>query len=215
MRIFIALVIALTVFSTSAEAQDNSVGVKLGLLGLGVEYGYRFSDRLTIRAGLNGSGISTEETESGIDYDFDLNFDSIALGLDVHPMKGAFRVSFGLLKNDTAISARAVGSGTYTIGDTTYTGAEVGSLRGRVGFDGTAPFVGIGWDLRHEKRLGVALDFGVVDQGAPLVSLTADGLLADDPGFQADLETERGQLQSDLNDLDLYPFASFGFVFRF
>lgn len=215
MRILFGLAIVLTVFSTSAQAQDNSVGVKLGLLGLGVEYGYRISDRLTVRAGLNGSGISTDETESGIDYEFDLDFDSIAVGLDVHPLKSAFRVSFGLLKNDSAITARAVGNGTYTIGDTTYTGAEVGSLRGRVGFDGTAPFVGIGWDLRYEKRVGVSLEFGVVDQGAPRVSLSADGLLADDPDFQADLVTERGQLQSDLDDLDLYPFASVGFAFRF
>jgi hypothetical protein len=199
----------------SGEARDHAVGLKAGLLGIGIDYSYRFSDRLGLRLGINGSGVSYDDTESGIEYDFDLDFDSLAVGIDVHPAKGAFRLSFGLLQNDSSISAIGIGTGTYTIGDTVYTGAEVGTLRGAVGFDGTAPFAGLGWDFRQGKRLGLALDFGVVDQGAPLVTLSADGPIASDPDFLADLAAEQAELQESLDDLDLYPFASFGFVFRF
>jgi hypothetical protein len=199
----------------SPETRDHAIGLKAGLLGIGLDYGYRFSDRLAIRLGINGSGLSYDDTESGIAYDFDLDFDSLAAGIDVHPAKGAFRLSFGFLQNDSSISAIGIGTGTYTIGDTVYTGAEVGTLRGAVGFDGTAPFAGLGWDFRQGKRLGLALDFGVVDQGAPLVTLGVDGPIASDPDFLADLAAEQAELQESLDDLDLYPFASFGFVLRF
>ena len=88
-------------------------------------------------------------------------------------------------------------------------------MRGSVTFEGSASFASLGWDWRQNNRVGLALDIGIVDQGAPRVGLSADGLLASDPSFQSDLEAERAELQESLDDLDLYPNAAFGFVFRF
>jgi len=215
MRRLIVLLTVLAAGSVPALAQDHAVGARIGLLGIGVDYAYRVNDLISVRGGVNGSGYSFDETESGIDYGFDLDFDSMSLGVDVHPFTGAFRVSAGLLNNDSGLSATGAPAGSYTVGDTTYPADEVGTLFGRIGFDGTAPWVAVGWDWLRDKKLGLALELGIVDQGPPIVALGASGPIASDPGFMADIAAERAELQESLDDLDLYPYAMFGFVFRF
>jgi hypothetical protein len=59
------------------------------------------------------------------------------------------------------------------------------------------------------------LDFGVLLQGDPKVSVTADGLLATDPTFLANLETERSQLADEVDVLKAYPVVSLGVNFNF
>lgn len=217
MRKLTGLLAVLLLSSTTAVAEDHAVGARIGLLGLGLEYSYRLSDFITIRGGLNGSGYSFDDTESGVNYDFDLDFDSLSVGVDVHPMKGAFRVSAGFLQNDSAL--RLVGmpaGGTYEIDGVDYDAADVGQLRGRIGFDSTAPFLSLGWDFLRDRKIGMALDLGIIDQGAPLVSLDAiGGVLEGNATFEADLAAEQAELSADVDDLDIYPFASFGVVFRF
>lgn len=215
MRSFAVLLVICAGMSTTAMAEDHAVGVKIGMLGFGVEYAYRVTDRISIRGGLNGSGFSFDETESGIDYGFSLDFDSVSVGVDVYPLKGKFRVSAGLLRNDSGLSAIAAPALDFTIGDTTYSASDVGTLTGRIGFDSTAPYVAVGWDWLHEKKVGIALDIGLLSQGAPVVSMRADGPIAVDPSFIADLAAERLELQQSLDDFDLYPYATFGVVVRF
>lgn len=217
MRKLTGLIAVLSLASGTAVAENHAVGAKIGFLGLGLEYSYRLSDFIAIRGGLNGSGYSFDETESGVNYDFDLDFDSLSVGVDVHPMRGAFRVSAGFLQNDSALTLLGQpAGGTYEIDGIDYDAADVGQLIGRIGFDSTAPFVGIGWDWLHNKKVGMTLELGVVDQGAPLVSLDAvGGLLEGDADFEADLSAEQGELNAEVDDLDLYPYASFGVVVRF
>ena len=216
MRASRAILYSLVLVCTSAAAEDHAIGAKLGFLGVGVEYSYRLSDRITIRGGINGSDYSFNETESGIYYDFSLDFDSLSVGVDFHPTSGAFRLSGGLLQNDTVLRGIGISSGgTIDIGDDTYTGAEIGTLSGSIGFDSTAPYVGIGWDWLREKKVGMTFEMGLVDQGPPQVSLTATGPITSDPGFQADLAAEEAELRDSVDDLDLYPYASFGVVVRF
>jgi hypothetical protein len=215
MRQLTALTIALMLYGTSALAEDHAIGARMGLLGIGVEYSYSINERLIVRGGLNGSGLDFDETESGIDYAFDLDFDSMAIGVDFHPFTGAFRVSGGLLKNDNTLTAVGQLSSSVTIGDDTYDPDDVGRLTGSVGFDSTAPYLAVGWDFLHDMKVGLSFELGLVKQGAPVVRLSASGPIASDPAFMDDIETERRELESDLDDLDIYPFAMLGLVVRF
>jgi len=215
MRHLTALTIALMLFGTSARAEDHAIGARMGLLGIGVEYSYKINERLIVRGGLNGSGLDFDETESGIDYAFDLDFDSMAIGVDFHPFTGAFRVSGGFLKNDNALTAVGQLTSSVTIGNDTYDPNDVGTLSGSVGFDSTAPYLAVGWDFLHDKKVGMSFELGLVKQGAPVVSLSASGPIASDPDFMDDIEAERAELESDLDDLDVYPFAMLGLVVRF
>jgi len=215
MRTLCCLVVLGAAISSPAFADNQAIGARLGLLGVGVEYSYRLNDRFTVRAGLNGSGSSFDERESGIDYVFDLDFDSLTVGVDLHPLKGKFRVSAGLMRNDNSLSAASVLTQSYSVGGTSYQAVDVGTLRGRIGFDSTAPYLGVGWDWLHDLKVGVALDIGILSQGSPIVALSADGPIGSDPGFLADLAIEQAELQQSLDDFDFYPYAMFGVVFRF
>lgn len=200
-----------------AWADDHALAAKAGLLGLGVEYAHSIGERWAVRVGWNGSELGFDAEESGIDYEFDLVWDSLAVGVDFYPTGGALRVFGGLLRNDNRLDAQGVLNDQITIGDTTYDSEAVGTLVGRVDFDDRAPFLGIGWDWsrRGARRVGVSFDVGVVSQGDPRVSLAVTGPIADSPDFEDDLAAEEAELRDAIEDFDLLPFATLGVVFRF
>jgi hypothetical protein len=212
----IGLMGALLLPAAWASAADRAVGIRAGVLGLGVEYTHNLGERLAIRGGINGSQLGFDGQESGIDYQFDVVWDSLSVAVDFHPKKSPFRVTAGLLRNDNGLEAVSRPASDITIGSTTYTPAEVGVLSGTIGFDRTAPFAGVGWDWSRGKRLfGMSLDVGVLDQGAPKVGLRATGTLLGDPMFEQDIADEEAQLRDSLDNLDLLPYVTVGFVFRF
>ena len=199
-----------------AEEGSHAIAAKAGMLGLGIEYTYAMSDRLGFRVGLNGSEFGFDAEESGIAYDFDMVWDSLSVAVDFHPMRGALRVTGGLLSNDNHMEASGRLAGDVTVGNRSYTPEEIGSLHGLVEFDSTAPFVGVGWDWsRKRQRFGVSFDMGLVKQGAPSVVLAASGPIATDPMFESDIEAEAAELTASLDDFDLLPYATLGLVFRF
>ena len=59
------------------------------------------------------------------------------------------------------------------------------------------------------------IDIGVLWQGEPDVTLTSDGLAANDPQFQSALEAERQELQDEVKDYKAWPVATLGFVYNF
>ena len=59
------------------------------------------------------------------------------------------------------------------------------------------------------------LDLGLVDQGSPLVTLRGNGSLFGNPSFEQDVDAEERELAAELEDLDLVPYLTLGFVFRF
>jgi len=215
--VWCGLVATAALASEAALAEDHALAARAGLLGLGVEYAHSLGDRWAVRVGWNGSELGFEAEESGIDYDLDLVWDSLAVGVDFHPTGGALRLSAGLLRNDNRVEARGELNDTVTIGGTTYDSDAVGSLFGRVTFDNSAVFAGIGWDWsrRRTRGVGVSLDIGVLSQGSPRVSLRASGPIADVPEFEDDLAAEEAEFEDEIKDLDLLPFATIGVVFRF
>lgn len=210
-----ALAGVLMLASAAALAEGHAVGLKAGALGLGIEYTRSFSDRLSLRAGVNGSELGFDSEESGIAYEFDFVWDSLSVAVDFHPGGGAFRLTGGVLANDNRLEAVSRPSGSVTIGGDTYTPEEIGTLTGRMGFDDTALMAGVGWDWSRRKRFGVSFDLGVFDQGAPTVSLRGSGTLLGDPMLEADIAAEEGQLSDELDDLGLLPYLTLGFVVRF
>lgn len=215
MQVRAAVASILLLVSGSVLAEGHAIGLKAGVLGLGLEYTHELSERIALRAGINGSQIGLDGEESGIDYDFDLVWESLSIAVDFHPLTTALRVTGGLLRNDNRLEAVSRSSGNVTIGDDTYTAAEIGTLTGRFGFDDTALFAGVGWDWSKRKRVGMSLDLGLLDQGAPSVRLRGSGTAFGNPAFEADIAAEEAQLAEDLDDLDLLPYLTLGLVIRF
>jgi hypothetical protein len=202
--------------ASAALAEGQAFGLKVGALGLGAEYTYELTDRIALRGALYGSELGFDAEESGIEYQSDVIWDSLSAGVDFHPLKSALRLSVGFLKNDNALELVSRPTGNVTVGDTSYTPAQVGTLTGRMHFDDTATFAGVGWDWSRDARVfGMSFDLGVVDQGAPVVTLQGNGTLLGNPAFEQDINAEEAELADAASDLDIVPFVTIGFQFRF
>jgi hypothetical protein len=202
--------------ASAALAEGHAVGLKVGALGLGAEYTHELTERIAVRGALYGSELGFDAEESGIEYEADVVWDSLTAGVDFHPLKSALRLSLGIMKNDNALELFSRPTSNQTIGDTTYTPAQIGTLTGSIAFDDTATFAGVGWDWSRDASVfGMSLDIGVVDQGDPVVTLRGNGTLLGNPAFQQDINAEAADIAGEASDYDLVPFLSVGFQFRF
>lgn len=196
-NVLVAFVLILFSFNSAHAESGVAVGARISTLGVGGEVTAQLVPNLNIRLGGNGAEYDYDGTESGIEYDFDLKLLSGTALVDWHPWSGGFRVSGGAMVNGNEVDFQAKSVATYTIGDTTYTTAEVGTLSGEIDFNALAPYVGIGWGnaVDKNKRWGFTLDLGVVYQGTPDVELRTNGSLASDAAFRANLEREKTEFR--------------------
>lgn len=219
-RITTAGVVLLMLFAGVAQAEQKKFGLalKAGTLGGGLEGTIGISERFNARLGFNYFSYDTDETESNVDYEFDLTLQTLSLLLDWHPMGGGFRISAGAMNNGNDIEADGKArNGIYEIDNTNYTAAQVGTLKGEIDFNSFAPYVGIGYGnaVGKDKKWSFGLDLGVMFQGSADVSFSADGVLANDAAFQADLEAERKQLEDSIDDFEFYPVIMIGVSYKF
>ena len=199
----------------AAESGGTGITGKASTLGIGIELSHSFNQYFAGRIGYNRFDFDYDDTVNGIDYDFDLELDSVSAMLDWHPVGGRFRVSAGALSNNNAVKARADTSMPINIGGTIYLPSDVGNLTAVTDFDSIAPYIGIGWGNTSRKGPRFSVDLGVAFQGSPNVEFMADGLLASDPGFQQDLDQEAQELEDELERFEYYPVISLGFSFNF
>jgi hypothetical protein len=214
----IVSVLALLFFAGTASANDSIwFGVKAGTLGLGAEVSYRPIEWLDVRAGANMYDYDDNQSYAGIGYDGTLALETFYMTGNFRFPLSPFRLTVGAYQNNNELQLVSQDMAAYPIGDNPipYTPADVGTLRTVASFDGVSPYVGAGFDFDIMDRLGLALDFGVLWQGEPQVAMTADGLLASDPAFLADLENERLLVQDEMKDLKAYPVISLGLNFNF
>lgn len=194
----------------------TSVAVRAGTLGMGVELGYTLPvANLSARIGWNGYGYDRRDSIEGIDYDLELDLSSVVALVDWRPWGQVTHFTAGVVLNGNEIGAVSQNSATYTVGGTTYSAADVGNLSGNVTFDRVVPYAGLGWNLPIAPKTALTFELGVVFQGAPELSLVADGLLANDPAFQAELDAETAQFVKDIEDYEYYPVVVVGLSRRF
>ncbi|GMR18789.1 MAG: hypothetical protein BMS9Abin33_1232 [Gammaproteobacteria bacterium] len=204
----------LGIFNVS-YAFEAAVGARAGTLGLGAELTIPLISRINARLGINSYSYDYTTSESGIDYDGELDLSTTSLILDWHPFNGRFRISAGYVNNNNEISLKATPTTSQVIGDNPipYTPAQIGTLTADVGFKKNVPYVGIGWGnaVSKNKRIGLNFDIGVLLQDSPEVTLNASSGAVN----LLDLAAEEAQLESDISEFDAYPVISFGISFRF
>lgn len=224
-KLLIALLIITAMVSVPAMAQrEISVpkggAFKIGTLGAGLEFGRQMNNKTTLKLNVNAFNYDYDDTEGGIDYDFELKLMTAGLLVDYHPStENNFRITGGFFYNGNEVDAtgRLSNTANTTIGVGSYTSAQIGTLKGMIDFDEFAPYIGIGWGrLVDAKRNGrFTFDLGVVFQGSPDVTLNANGTLAANAAFMADLKAEELDLEKELDDFEYYPVVSIGYIFNF
>ncbi|UCG59314.1 MAG: hypothetical protein JSU70_07345 [Phycisphaerales bacterium] len=210
-----SVALSILLFAASAHAEDPlglAVAPKTGTLGAGGEVTARLASNFNARAGVNAFGLSFAGTQDDIAYNVGLNFLSFSALLDWYLFNNSFRISGGILVNESEFRLTARSATSYEIGGTVYTPAQVGTLSGTVSFDDVAPYVGIGWGnpFTGNRRLGFACDIGVAYTGSPHVALAATGAVA-----SVDLRAEERNFENEIEEYKFYPVFALSLYYRF
>jgi len=200
-----------------ADTGRFAISPQVSTSGPGAELITKLTSNINFRLGVHGVSFDLDGTESDIDYDFEVDLFSFSGLVDWHVFGNSFRITGGIVVNESEIDLEAEPAASLEIGDTTYTAAQIASLTGNLGFDSIAPYVGIGWGnpFTSKKRWGFMFDLGVAFTGPADLDLSASGPLAGDPAFLADLERERQDVEDDLDDFKFFPVLALSFFYRF
>jgi len=220
---FITAIAAVAAASSSlpALAADGDdarfyVGATGGTLGIGPELGYRLSSNLGVRGNVSILSVSHGFDSDDMRYDGKVKLQSGGVMLDVYPFGGGFRVSGGLRINGNKARAIAQPSGgSYEINGTTYTAAQIGTLRADTDIKNVAPALTLGYGGGLSSGLVFGVEAGALFQGRVKIKpLTYTGTL-DNAALRADLEAERQSLQDDITDYKVYPVLQLTVGYRF
>ena len=214
--------IALKQQQANNRRQPLGVGVtaRVGTLGIGVDVNKSLTPQLNGRLGFNFGNVGFNRTDSGINYDSQLNFSSVQLFGDYYPFSSSsFRVTGGLVaqNNRFAVTGKPSNTGTYTIDGNSTPVENVGTLSGEYKYGNSiAPYLGIGIGKSSNEGLGFNADLGVMFTGSPQVSLTAsNATFNNDPTTRAQLDNQARQTENDLRGFNVYPVLSIGLSYGF
>lgn len=216
-----AALLALVLVSSSAANADLGLGVKAGTLGLGIEGRWSPLPWLDMRLGANQYDFGTSGSQAGIDYDATLAMDTYYLTGNFRFPLSPFRITAGAFSNgnELQMTSQDTLGADFNIGGVPFSSADVGALQSITSFGSTAPYFGFGYDFEAFGKVGFNLDFGVLWQGEPTVSLNATGLDTAPAQVQAllipALEAERLELENEISDYKAWPVISLSFVYNF
>jgi hypothetical protein len=216
-----AALAALLLATSGAANADFGVGVKAGTLGVGLEGRWSPLPWFDVRGGLNRYDFDDSGSQSGINYDATFALDNYFLTGNFRFPLSPFRITAGAFSNgnELQMSSQDTAGADFDIGGVAFTSADVGALQSVTSFEGTAPYVGVGYDFEIFGKMGLNLDFGVLWQGEPNVSLLATGFDAAPAQLQAELgqalEAERLELENEISDYKAWPVLSLSFVYNF
>ncbi len=204
---------SIALLASGSAVADFGAGVKAGTLGIGLEG--RWDPPVPwfdLRVGLNRYDYSDNGDYAGINYDATLALDSYYLTANLKFPVSPFRFTVGAFSNGNEMQLLS----TQTLGG--IWGDAVG-LESVTSFDSTAPYAGVGFDFELFGKAGLNLDFGVLLQGDPAVTLLPTNWDSLSDGEQAllqpILDAERAQLEDEMSDLKAWPVISLAFVYNF
>jgi hypothetical protein len=207
-----------SLLAAPAIAQDSqwSLGLIGGTLGVGPQLAFRPGPHVGVRANAAFLSISRDEDIDDIDYDGEADLKSYGAMLDWFPTGGGLRISVGGRVNNTEIDLVGRPTTSVTVGNTTYTPQQIGTLSGAVTTDDFAPLVTFGYGGTLSEGFTIGAEVGVLFQGKPEIgNLRATGLLASTPQLQADIDREEREIEDDLSDYDMWPIVQVEFLYRF
>jgi len=223
-NLFFTLLVSLffLAISSAAHAEEGmGLGIKAGTLGGGVELSASFLDNTRLRGGFNYLTFSFDSTISDIKYDFETDFNSLSLVFDWHPFGNSFYLSGGAYFNNNSIGVEGSVDDDLIPSQISQLASlsNLVSISGDVEFQPVAPYAGIGWRSNNsEPGWGVALDLGVLFQGAPDVTnlqVNAPVDVNNVAEVQAFLTEQEEEIEDDLSAFQFYPVASLMLTYNF
>lgn len=178
----------------------------VGSLGVGPEFTFRPSPVIGLRASATFLGVNHTFGVNDIDYLGKLRLGSFGGAVDLYPFRNGLRLSAGLRVNRNKVRLSATPGQPVSVGAATFTPDQIGTLSGTVTVADLAPTLTLGYTTGKRRGLTFAIDGGVMLQGTPRIAdLTANGTLASDPAFQAQLADEQTQVNARIDQYKVYP----------
>jgi len=215
--------LALLLSGGAVLASESEVGMSVsgGTLGGGIGGEVNLNDHFALRAGINYLKFDFDTTIGDLDYSMEPEFKNGGLLVDWFPFGGTFRLTGGVYINGNEIDVDGIyREDRIPLEYRQYSYLrELAHLKGKVEFNDVAPYLGLGWSSnRGQQGWGVALDVGVLFQGAPTVSdlrvedpIGIGGL----PEVQDFLEEQRRAIEDDLDNFQYYPVATLSVRYLF
>lgn len=202
-----------------------TVGLEGSTLGLGGWVGWRFSDLLGVRAGLDYFQLGLSEDVKGVRYKNSLELLSEPVTLDVYPWKShPFHFSIGLLVNENRLDGSSYFSSkqTYRLAGTTYAAPDVGHLNSRITQNSVAPYLGFGGNLFYfdpAHHWALTGELGVTYLGGASADLHRSGGVANDTALGSQINhsvnAEVGRVRDFGDDFQWWPVARLGVSYSF
>ena len=208
---------------TQAQSLYGGIGVPgIYTLGYAHSMGASWGLRGDYAGGLSGTGTGTD---NGVSYEATIKASRAGLFADWFPFGGGFRLVGGVTANDMKVDVNAVGNGTATINGKPVNMANIdgagtrGVFNVRAKFPTASPYLGIGYGHQAgSKGLGFYFDLGVMFQGSPRASLTANcGSLSASAcaSLRSEVAAEQVRLEDELKRFKYYPVANIGITIGF
>ena len=187
----------------------------LGRRDWAAQVAWRFLDHFGVRGGMHYLRWTTPDFEfddggSTTTFNARVLLQSEPLTVDIYPWKNrSFRISAGVLLNQNEFSGNSVGD--VEIDGTTYPGEQ---LNVDITQDDVCPYIGIGGNFCYfdkAKRWALGGEIGVAYTGSPsvLVSNPTGGIP------QSALDSERQDIEDDVEDIKFWPVIKLSVSFRF
>jgi len=205
----------------AGSAGAAGVGVRAGTTGVGGDIGWGIAPTLSARVGyswLNNYSVDVSTTD--VTYNGKLNLSNLSGLLDWSPL-GPFRITAGIVGANNKLDVTGVPTnGTFTINGATYQASDVGNLSGTVKpANRVAPYLGFGYGNVAGAGVNFYFDIGVMFQGSPKSTLTANCGPTLNAGqctqLQTNVAAEQQMLDDKLSKYKYYPVASIGISIGF
>ena len=193
----------------AGSAHAAGIGARIGTTGLGADVAWDVAPTLSARLGYSGGSVDYNTDTSAVNYDGKVKLSNFNTFLDFAPLGPLFRITGGFVFNDNK----------YDVVGTPKAGTGI-SVSGTVKPDkSAAPYLGIGYGRVSGAGVNFYADLGVMFQGSPVASLTANcGAQTGTPACtaaQSQVAAEQQRLQDELKNFKYYPVLNIGLTIGF
>ena len=206
--------------------QKNSLGINIGVQGIGVDYGRKINEKISLRLRGQALPVSLDDINfSASDQDFivdlDLEYSNIGLLFDYQPFRSSSLKLMGgasyFLGNTLSGFATVTeslyfgddGSDPDDKGDFVFTPEDIGSLNGQFIWSDFAPYGGLGFGRTISRfGLGFAVELGAYFMGSPTIDIEATGMVEE-------TKEEEEELENNLSEIKWLPQLNFRLSYRF
>ncbi len=227
LRYYLLLLLAITPITQA----DTSLRLHVSSFGAGAEIAYSFSPKRAIRIGAlygdfeidvegdNNNGVEGDE----LSYKSDIELRNGYLFHDWHPWGGWFRLSSGILVNNSKakIITRCEENSPIPLftncefGNSRFAPAVLGDIITNIDFEPINPYLGIGWSRATGKGWYVSADLGVAYLSDVNVDMRSTGSCNDNAQCRAEINEEKREVERELEELNLLPIALIAVNYRF